>query len=258
MESFTYPSGNVYSGHLSGRKRHGQGTLRWVDGAQYTGQWSNDECQGQGTMRFPNGSVFEGNWVRNNPYGQGQLTTINQELLVGFWEFHGRSDQTAAPVGKYVFRGELVDLKNGERRQYNGPLALYLTSGLVSLPNMADPLQALLPYAEVIADAQAAAPHDEKSEKGAVPIAQAIQTAPTSSSSISYGQPDVAFKQRHPDDHFAVDLADPRVYLAGLGVPVNPANVNARRQAEIRAMESAQMSTIQQAQPVNRGADAPY
>jgi len=196
-------------------------------------------------MRFPNGSVFEGNFVNNNPYGQGQLTTINQEMLRGFWEYHGRSDMTNTPVGKYQFSGELIELKTGVVRPIRGPLALYLLSGLVSLPNMPDPMQAMLPFAEVVADAGALASGgqgmkvDKYDTKEAVPVAQAIASAPTSSASISFGQPDIAFTQRHPEDHARVDLVDPRLYLAGLGVPVNPANVNARRQAELQSQYRA-------------------
>jgi hypothetical protein len=207
-----------------------------------------DKCDGFGKMTFPNGSVFEGQWIKSNPYGQGQLTTVNQEMLIGFWEHHGRSDQTATAVGKYQFRGELIDLKTGERRQIAGPLALYLTSGLVSLPNMTDPQQAMLPYAEVIIDAmqvtgggsEKGGKEDIYETKESVPIAHAIQTAPTSSASIAYGQPEVAFRAKHRDDHFTVDLLDPRTTLASLGVPVTPANTNAHRQAEIRAMEQAE------------------
>jgi hypothetical protein len=200
-----------------------------------------DKCDGFGQMKFPNGSVWEGQWVRSNPHGQGKLTTINSEVLEGFWEHFGRSDQTMSAVGKYQFRGELIDLKSGERRQLAGPLALYLASGLVSLPNMPDPLQALLPFAEVIADGNGDGKPDKYDYKQAVPVAQAIQTATTSSASISFGQPDVAFRARHPDDHFTVDLIDPRVHLAALGVPVNPANTNARRQQELRAQQDAEV-----------------
>jgi hypothetical protein len=129
--------------------------MTWPDGAVYSGQFIMDKCNGYGTMRFPNGSVFEGQWVRSNPHGDGKLTTVNQEVLQGYWEHYGRSNQMLSAVGKYMFRGELIDLKSGERRQLAGPLALYLTSGLVALPNMADPLLALLPFAEVIIDADA-------------------------------------------------------------------------------------------------------
>jgi hypothetical protein len=239
VDNHVYPSGNIYSGQMRNKKRHGQGTLRWPDGAVYVGSWVMDKCEGPGVMKFPNGSVFEGNFVQHNPYGQGKLTTINQEVLYGFWNYLGRSGMTTTPVGKYEFNGELIDLKSGERRYMNGPLALYLQSGLVSLPNMPDPMQSLLPYAEVVAATAVANKTGGKTDKyeaeTGVPLAHAIQTAPTSSNSIAYGQADAAFFQRHPDDHAAISLLDPRTHLAALGVPVTPANVNAHRQAEIQS-----------------------
>jgi len=239
-----YPSGNVYTGEMKGNKRHGQGTLKWRDGAEYTGSWVNDECEGYGTMKFPNGSVFEGTWVRNNPHGTGKLTTVNQEVLNGMWEFHGRSDRTPVPVGKYLFSGELVDLKSGEQKlMQTVQLALYLTSGLVSLPSMPDPMHAMLPYAETVSATSATkvSKEDIYDSKQPLPIAQPVQNATSApSSTISYGQQEPAFRPRHPDDHFAVSLLDPRVILSSLGVPVTPANINAQRQAEIRAMESQQ------------------
>ena len=238
VSQFRFPSGNVYSGQMRGTKRHGQGTLKWPDGATYTGQWVNDLCEGQGTMRFPNGSVYEGNFVQNNPYGQGTLTTINQEALSGFWEYHGRSGMTATPAGMYIFDGQLIDLKTKTVRVlHRQNMAFYLLSGLVSLPNMPDPMMAMLPFAEVVADDYSApqGKKDKYDEKESVPVAQAVQSAPPSSSSIVFGKPDVALMQRHPDDHFAVDVADPRLYLGSLGLPVYAPNVNASRQAQLQA-----------------------
>ena len=242
---YTYPSGNTYSGQMLGRKRHGQGTMTWRDGATYTGGWRSDKFEGYGTMRFPNGSVYEGGFAQNNPYGQGSLTTINQEVLRGEWICHGRSDMVAEAAAKYQFTGELIDIKSNTVRPIRGPLAFYLTSGLVSLPTMPDPMRAMLPYAEVVA-VTAVSSENEKDGKidkydappVAVPVAaHAIQTAPSSSSSISYGNNEMALQERHPDDHARVDILDPVLHLHGLGIPVgvNPYNHNARRQQELQS-----------------------
>lgn len=227
VENYRYPSGNTYTGEMVGNNRQGTGTLHWTDGATYSGSWNDDLCQGAGVMKFPNGSVYEGNFVRNNPHGQGKLTTINQEVVLGFWEFQGRSDRVSEPVGKYFFQGELIDLKTGEKTVLSCQLALYLRSGLVSLPQMQDPMQALFPYAVV---------ESSKGESNA-PIATAVQYAATSSNSISYGQHEPALQPRHPDDHPSFSLLDPRLYLSSLGIGPAPANTNARRQNDIRNQE---------------------
>lgn len=248
-----YPSGNVYSGEMVGNKREGQGTLTWKDGARYEGSWHDDLCHGQGKMSFPNGSVYEGGFVRNNVYGQGKLTTVNGEVLDGFWEYQGRSDTANMPVGKYKFIGELIDVKTGQRRPYNGPLAFYLLSGLVSLPNMPDPMEALFPYAVVLPD-DGGKGSSAIAEQGRVlfqqglsmsdsNVAYAVQTAPSSSSSINYGQPDVALQQRHRDDHVAYSLLDPRLYLASLGVPTQPANINRKKQEALQQAATNQSSS---------------
>jgi hypothetical protein len=248
VERYTYPSGNVYSGTMIGTKRHGEGSLTWVDGGVYTGGWENDQCQGFGKMRFPNGSVYEGNFVRNNPYGQGKLTTNNGEVLSGFWEFHGRSDQARTPVGKYQFHGELVDTKTGQRTALHGPLALYLQSGLVSLPNMPDPAQSMFPYALAFVENDKDAMSNPALAEGGkalfqqamnndVPVAYAVGTAPTSSTSVSYGQHEPALQEKHPDDHVAYSLLDPRLYLGSLGFPTQPTNINHAKQQAIRQQQ---------------------
>jgi len=254
-----YPSGNVYSGEMVGNKRHGQGTLTWPDGAKYEGTWKDDFCHGKGRMQFPNGSVYVGSFSSNNMNGQGSLTTVNGEALEGFWEYQGRSDASNTPIGKYRFNGQVVDLKNGNKRAYSGPLAFYLLSGLVSLPNMTDPTEALLPYAVVIADdgkgdAALAEQGRVLFQQGLVApdtaVAMAVQTAPSSSSSVAYGQPDAAFQKRHPDDHAAYSLLDPRLYLNGLGFNTQPANINQKKQEAVRAQQQQQLMMAQSSSAV--------
>jgi len=272
VQDFRYQSGNVYSGGMKGSKRSGQGVLTWPDGASYNGMWLDDHCEGAGTMRFPNGSVFEGNFVKNNPHGEGKLTTANGEVINGFWEFMGRADRSSTPVGKYNFRGEILDLKTGKRTLYNGPLAFYLVSGLVSLPNMPDPAESMLPFAIALADgASNPASGDKKdlaedgrllfqegmNQGNALPVANVVQNAATSSVSVSYGQPEQAFENRHPEDHATYSLLDPRLYLASLGLPVGPpANVNQRRQDAIR--EQQQSVPLATAVPAGRNNPAMF
>lgn len=235
VQNFRYPSGNVYTGQLVGKKRHGAGQLTWPDGARYEGSFASDKLHGQGRLVFPNGSVYEGGFHENNPQGNGQLTTRNGEMLRGFFSFQGRSDRTNVPVGKYHFSGQLIDTKTSWSQPLNGPLALYLLSGLVSLPNMNDPMEAMLPYAVASFGASG-----ESEKGGALPVAAVVQSLPSSSDSISYGKHEQAFTARHKHDHVAVDVLDPRLLLASVGVPVNPVNTNAQRQRDIRAQEQQQ------------------
>jgi len=266
VQNHRYPSGNVYSGEMVGGKRQGQGTLTWPDGATYEGGWLNDLCEGKGHMQFPNGSIYEGGFVRNNPCGSGKLTTVNGEVVEGFWEYQGRSDTSSVAVGKYSFHGELLDLKTGQRRSLVGPLALYLQSGLVSLPNMPDPMESIFPYAAILSsgDDKATLANPALAEEGRalfqegliagdVPIAHVVQTAPSTSSSISYGQAEPALQSRHRDDHAAYSLLDPRLYLNSLGVPIQPTNINQQKQDALRyqrAFGSHPSAHVPVAQPV--------
>ncbi|KAH9260322.1 hypothetical protein BASA81_001492 [Batrachochytrium salamandrivorans] len=240
VQNFRYPSGNVYTGQLLGKKRHGTGQLTWPDGARYEGTFASDKLHGQGKLVFPNGSVYEGGFHENNPQGNGQLTTRNGEVLRGFFSFQGRSDRTHVPVGKYQFSGQLIDSKTSWSQPLNGPLALYLLSGLVSLPNMNDPMEAMLPYAVATSAAAGLTGESEKGGNGALPVAAVVQSLPSSSDSISYGKHEQAFAAKHKHDHVAADVFDPRLLLASVGVPVNPVNTNAQRQRDIRAQEQHQ------------------
>ena len=233
-----------YDGFMVGRNRHGAGTLVWKDGARYEGDWVANEMAGNGILRFPNGSTFQGSFSHNNPNGRGTLTTINNEQLTGSWQFQGRGHNNG-PVGKYLFSGEVYEPISGKRQTYVGPLTLHQTTGLVALPGMSDPTAQVMPYATVVgatAEEGRKILHEALSE-GGVPQAKVVESAP---SGIAFGYQDPALRPRHPDDHATVDLADPRTYLEGLGINPRsivgaPANTNAKRQAEIRAMEAASL-----------------
>lgn len=251
VQNHRYPSGNSYTGTLVGTKRHGTGSLTWPDGGRYDGFWKDDLCEGLGTMQFPNGSVYQGEFRRNNPYGSGTLTTINKEKLVGHWEYLGRSDRTREPCGKYMFKGELQDTYSGSVQPIHGPLALYLLSGLVTLPNMSDPMQALLPYAIAVNAEQVGTAEEAKKmqeENGKVPMAvAAAQAATSTSASIAFGKPEIAFQQRHQDDHASADLLDPRLYLNAVGITIaNPANTNSQRQQQVRHQQADEFAQQQE------------
>lgn len=216
----------------------------------------DDQLHGMGTLKFPNGSSFQGNFVRNNPNGQGRLTTKNLEAVDGNWQFNGRSVNNGSPVGKYYFAGTLIDLKTGSQQPLSGPLALYLLSGLVSLPNMADPMEALLPYAIVTNGTATVVKEDEKGGTPvAMPVADVVQNAVSSSDALKFGQPEAAFRKYDVNDHASVDVLDPRAWLNGVGISAfgAPANTNAKAQAEIRQRQAQESNT--NPQPVRQYVD---
>jgi len=158
FKRITYPSGNVYEGDVtSSNKRQGQGTLTWPDGAVYRGNFAADAPHGNGLIRFPNGSTFEGNFARGMPWGSGKLVTVNKEVMDGEFVFFGKAKYgtSRGPVGKYSFHGTITDLSTGARSNHNGPCALHLTTGLVTLPGMQDPSAMLFPFAQVVTDEDA-------------------------------------------------------------------------------------------------------
>lgn len=242
VNNFRYPSGNVYTGDMVSGKRDGQGTLTWPDGGSYTGMWRDDQCEGEGRMVFPNGSVYEGTFTRNNMHGEGKLKTVAGEVLQGFWNHTGRAPGFATPVLKFTFHGEIAD--GSKRVPYDGPLALYMNSGLVSLPNMRDPSEALLPYAVAMADGPAD-PQDPKlaeegrvlfkegMETGAVPVAVPVDSA-YAGKTVVYGAHEPAFTEKHQDEHASYDLLDPKLYLSALGFRVAPTNTNKAREDALR------------------------
>lgn len=203
----------------------------------YEGNFINDVMHGQGRLSFPNGNVFEGNFSRSNPYGKGSLTTINGERFEGDWEYQGRAHYSNHPVGKYIFRGNCIDLKSGGKPVvYCGPSALHWDDGFITFPGMPeDCVSGALPYAVIATNEMSKegqklfqeAIHDQG---GAVPQARVVETAKPS---VSYGQDDPALRPLHPNDHAAFNPLDPRLYIP-IPFAGGPTNVNAKAQEVIR------------------------
>jgi len=177
---------------MSGNKRQGQGTLKWIDGAVYTGDWVNDCMHGQGRIAFPNGSVYTGAFTNNNPNGQGELKTINGEMLQGHFQFMGRSANTfesEGPVGSYTFSGTLVSPGAPNTIVYRGPMTLHLSTGLVGLPGMANHTHLLLPFAvqaSAVTGDDAAAQKLARETGGNVPTASVATTGAPVSNTMAY------------------------------------------------------------------------
>lgn len=164
----------------------------------YEGNFSQDKYQGQGKLKFPNGAEYEGQFNQNNPHGQGKLMTKNGEVLDGRFRFLTHGDLGNVPVGKYKFSGKLIDLKTSISHALDTPLSIFLHSGLVCLPNMEDPKEAMFPYA-------AGAPG------GGVSAATAEVTMPVhAGAAADQGKAHVGDKQMFADDDDEEDLGAPK------------------------------------------------
>ena len=69
-----YQTGDVYTGQVRNRSRHGTGTMQWALGAEYSGNWVNGLPSGTGTMEF-NRKSFSGLW-RNHQF-RGEDTIVD-------------------------------------------------------------------------------------------------------------------------------------------------------------------------------------
>lgn len=80
-----HPDGTNYSGQMKIFKRddangsqdmifipHGQGTLKWPDGASYTGDIRDGKANGKGKFRHANGDYYEGDFVNDQAHGFGE------------------------------------------------------------------------------------------------------------------------------------------------------------------------------------------
>jgi hypothetical protein len=54
---FFFSDQSVYQGEWRKSKRHGQGTMRYSNGAQYNGEWRNDKKHGKGLYQYPDGKL---------------------------------------------------------------------------------------------------------------------------------------------------------------------------------------------------------
>jgi hypothetical protein len=72
--TFTFASGNKYSGQWKDSRRSGQGTEFFVNGNKYVGEFKNDKPNGQGTLYATNGAVInQGIWTDGNFVGSSQI-----------------------------------------------------------------------------------------------------------------------------------------------------------------------------------------
>lgn len=74
-----------YSGNWSNGRKHGIGTMTYVNGESYSGQWSAGKRQGCGTYKYTNGDVYSGLWLRGQRHGNGTYSYANRSFINGVW-----------------------------------------------------------------------------------------------------------------------------------------------------------------------------
>ena len=107
---FRWTGGALYIGDWKDNERHGQGTQSYADGHKYDGDWKDDERHGQGTMIWKEGNKYVGEYKDGNMQGEGTYTTTDGNKYVGEFKdgnMHGEGTYTSADGNKYV--GEFKD-----------------------------------------------------------------------------------------------------------------------------------------------------
>ncbi|KAF3782382.1 Phosphatidylinositol 4-phosphate 5-kinase 6 [Nymphaea thermarum] len=79
------PSGDYYTGHLSGNLPHGKGKYLWTDGCMYEGDWCKGQTTGKGKFSWPSGATFEGEFKNGFMDGLGTYTGVNGDTYRGLW-----------------------------------------------------------------------------------------------------------------------------------------------------------------------------
>jgi hypothetical protein len=72
-----------YEGDWDDDQKNGQGTYRYVTGAEYSGNWRNGLQHGLGTYMFADGSYYEGEWVEHKMHGKGVYVDSKGTRWVG-------------------------------------------------------------------------------------------------------------------------------------------------------------------------------
>ena len=81
--SFSFVTGNKYTGEFKMDQRHGLGTFEYADGDKYIGDFKNDNRDGQGTYLFSNGDIYAGLWKNDVREGKGSFTYASGKVESG-------------------------------------------------------------------------------------------------------------------------------------------------------------------------------
>uniref|UniRef100_A0A6C0K1G5 Ubiquitin-like domain-containing protein n=1 Tax=viral metagenome TaxID=1070528 RepID=A0A6C0K1G5_9ZZZZ len=85
-----YDDGSIYRGAVKSvagaGKRHGKGTMTYLDGSIYKGEWENDQRHGKGKLIYANGESYEGEWKDDKRDGKGKMTFPSRGSYEGDWK----------------------------------------------------------------------------------------------------------------------------------------------------------------------------
>jgi hypothetical protein len=83
----------VYEGDFKHGKKHGNGTMKWDNGARYKGEWENDMMHGKGEFTGVDGSVYNGEWREHRREGRGIFTSAQGWKYEGEWKDNERDGE---------------------------------------------------------------------------------------------------------------------------------------------------------------------
>mmetsp|Transcript_65407 Transcript_65407/g.175478 ORF Transcript_65407/g.175478 Transcript_65407/m.175478 type:complete len:93 (+) Transcript_65407:779-1057(+) len=63
----------VYEGEFKDDRRHGKGTMTYVNGSKYEGSWQAGKKYGQGTLMEADGTIRRGFWRKGRLDGSGSV-----------------------------------------------------------------------------------------------------------------------------------------------------------------------------------------
>ena len=91
--SYTFKSGDTYSGEWLNDELHGTGIYNFKNGQKYVGKFLNGERNGKGTYTWPNGQKYVGEYLNDEKHGKGTYTWPDGQKYVGEFlndERHGK------------------------------------------------------------------------------------------------------------------------------------------------------------------------
>ena len=99
---YTYggSGGHVWEGDMRGRRRDGEGVMRWKDGRMYSGRYVDDRREGAGTYEDEMG-VYSGEWKEDRKDGEGVMEWRDGRRYEGHFvsgEKHGSGVVYYAPL----------------------------------------------------------------------------------------------------------------------------------------------------------------
>jgi hypothetical protein len=104
-----WPAGS-YEGDVQDEQRHGQGTMRFLNGNTYSGEWVADHFEGSGEYVWADGRMFKGEFKRDKIEGRGIAHWPDGRIYEGEWsedQRHGRGILSLA--NGCVYEGSFQD-----------------------------------------------------------------------------------------------------------------------------------------------------